>query len=279
MIDKINQFISLFVETFKMMGRGKIWLVLLSLSAVNGLILFAHLGFLSDLFYPLISWWTVSVNESAGAVFSHYPGHYLTLPYYYGLARLLPAFLLEGLVLGWAAMIFRKGYIRGANLPTSFKYISKSWINLIGCWVIINGLTMIASIYVPDLLETFHENSPRRILAVEFVVLPSILTVVLALFYYTMASIAIEGRNLMGGLNRSLKLFFKRPITSFVLAGIILSGPYLMTAIGSKSSNIIDKFRPELVFWVLLAGLVAELIANFLWMGTAVRFLLEENQE
>ena len=28
-------------------------------------------------------------RTSAGIVFSHYPGHYLTLPYYYGLARLL----------------------------------------------------------------------------------------------------------------------------------------------------------------------------------------------
>lgn len=279
MIDKLNQIISLFIESFKMMGRGKIWLVLLLLSGLNALILYAHVEFLSGLFYLLITWWTTSVSQSAGMVFTHYPGHYLALPYYFGLASLIPGFLLEGLVLGWAALYFRKGYLKGASLPTSFGFIAKRWIPLTGCWVVLKGLTMIASIYLPDLLEFFHEDSPRRLLAVEFVIIPFILTLILALLYFTFAAIAIEGRNLAQGLSRSLKLFFKRPLTSFFLAAMILSGPYLMTAIASKSGNIISKFHPELVSGILFAGLAVELIANFLWTGTAVRFLLEEETD
>ena len=279
MLDKLNQFISLFIETFKMIGRGKIWLILLSLSGVNALILFVHIDFLSNLFYPLMAWWTQAVSESASNVFTHYPGHYLALPHYYGLARLLPGLLLEGLVLGWAAMVFRKGYLKGANLPTSLGHISRSWIHLVGCWVVLNSLTMLASIYLPDMLEFFHQDSPRRLLAVEFVIIPAILTLLLAMFYYALASVAIEGRNLFGGLKRSLLLFFRRPITSFFLAAIILSGTYLVTVIGSKSQNIIEKFNPELVSWILFVGIGVELIANFLWIGTAVRFLLEETPD
>ena len=34
-----------------------------------------------------------------------------------------------------------------------------------------------------------------------------------------------------------------------------------------------------MVLWILLAGLVVEMIANFFWMGTAVRFLIEDEME
>ena len=279
MLDKLNQFISLFIESFKMMGRGKIWLVLLILGGVNGFILYAHIDFLSALFYPLVTWWTNAVSQSAGTVFSHYPGHYIALPYYFGLARLLPGFLLEGLVLGWAALYFRKGYLKGASLPISFGFIAKKWVHLVGCWIVLTGLTMLASIYLPDLLRFFHEDSPRRLLVVEFMIIPSVLTLILAVFYYAYAAVAIEQKNMWQGLLRSLKLFLKRPFTAFFLAAMILIGPYLMTVIASKSGDIISKFHPELVLWILVAGLAIELIANFLWMGTAVRFLLEEQTD
>jgi hypothetical protein len=42
--------------------------------------------------------------------------------------------------------------------------------------------------------------------------------------------------------------------------------------------TIIEKFRPELVYWVLLAGLAVNALASFLWMGTAVRFLIDEEE-
>lgn len=279
MLDKLNQFISLIVESFKMMGRGKIWLILLLLGGANAFILYVHINFLSELFYPLMNWWTNAVSQSAGTVFSHYPGHYLALPYYFGLARLLPGLLLEGLVLGWAALYFRREYLKGANLPVSFGYIAKRWVHLVGCWIILTGLTMVASIYLPDLLRFFHEDSPRRLMLVEFAIIPFFLTLILALFYYAYAAVAIEQKNIWQGLLRSLKLFLRRPFTAFFLASMVLIGPYFMTVVASKSGDIISKFHPELVAWILFAGLAVELLANFFWMGTAVRFLLEEGTD
>jgi hypothetical protein len=58
-----------------------------------------------------------------------------------------------------------------------------------------------------------------------------------------------------------------------------MAGPYLLSRIAGRSEQIVWNFRPELVYWVMLAGLVVELVANFFWMGTAVRFLLEHDRE
>jgi hypothetical protein len=43
-----------------------------------------------------------------------------------------------------------------------------------------------------------------------------------------------------------------------------------------RSGQIVQKFKPELVYWLLLAGLVVDILFFFFWMGTAVRFLVDE---
>ena len=39
---------------------------------------------------------------------------------------------------------------------------------------------------------------------------------------------------------------------------------------------MVQKFSPELVVWITLAGVVADLAVMFMWVGSAVRMLVEE---
>ena len=53
---------------------------------------------------------------------------------------------------------------------------------------------------------------------------------------------------------------------------------YLISAIMGRSEYIIERFRPEMVYWLLIVGLVVDMLANFFWIGTATRFLLDEEE-
>jgi len=278
LIKSINQIIILFLDTLKQAGRLGIWLLLLGYFLVIWLLLYAHYNFLSPIFYPLISTWVSLFGEDSFTAFSHYPGHFLYLPYFFGWGKLLLGLLVEGLVLGGVAAMFADSFRKIARPDrTPFKSVLSLWLHLVLVWVVINGLTVVVNFFLPDLLQAFHQDSPRRLMAIRFVILPFILTVILALFYFAIPAVVVFRDNFLKALGRSLKLFFRRPVTCFFLAAIIMFVPYFISAL--PTDVLIVKFKPELVYWVILVGLAVELLANYFWMGTAVRFLIEEEGE
>ncbi|MDD3730856.1 MAG: hypothetical protein PHU88_00560 [candidate division Zixibacteria bacterium] len=274
-IKALNQFIILFIDTFKQFGRLRIWLILIIYFIIIWLLLYAHYRFLSPVFYPLVSFWVSLFGKDAATAFSHYPGQFMYLPYFFGWAKLLAGFILEGLVLGWVAALLADGF-RKTETPDKpgLKKVLPLWLHLVIVWTVINGLIVLVNFFLPDLLQAFHQDSPRRLLAVRFVILPFVLAVILALFFFVFPAVTVFRDNFIGAMRRSLKMFFRRPITCFFLAVVIMAVPYLISAI--PPDILILKFKPELVYWTILVGLAAELLANFFWMGTAVRFLIEE---
>ena len=197
------------------------------------------------------------------------------LPYYFGLAKLIPGVLFEGLLLGAAAVYFYNAYLDAADQERlTLRSALKSWPHLLLAWCLLNGLTMFISLFAPDWLRFFHDDSPRRLLLVQWVIMPAVFTFVLSLLYFAVPAVAIYRVNVFRALGRSLRVFLRRPFTCFFLSAAVLAGPYILSQIAGYSGDIIAKFHPELVYWVLLAGLAVELVANFFWMGTAVRFLL-----
>lgn len=279
MLGYINQFIGLFIDSLRQIGRGKIWLSLFVLAVINGFVLYMHYDFLSPLFYSVMSAWTSLVSKSAATMFTHYPMHFVLMPFYYGIAKLVPGLIFESLILGAVAIYFRNSYLEAEGSERlTLRSAVASWGSLIVAWVLINGLTVLVSIYFPDWFRFIHQDSPRRLLAFNFLIMPAIFAIILSLFFFAIPAIAIFRENFVKGIKRSLKMFVHRPITCLFLSGVILAGPYLLSAIAGYSEDISTKFKPELVFWVLAAGLVVELLANYFWMGTAVKFLLEEEQ-
>jgi len=279
MLAYINQYVGLFLDTLRQVGRGKVWLVLLILAVLQAIILYALHDFLSPLFYGIVMWFVRLVAESDARLFIHYPTHYLVLPHVFGLAKLVPGLVAEGLLLGAAAMYFHNAYLKdtGAERLT-FRSAAASWLQLILAWLLLNGLTMLISLYLPDWLVFFHDFSPRRLALLQWAVMPFIFTVVLAMLFFTIPAVVIQRLNILRAVVASLRVFIRRPLTCLFLAAAILVGPYVLSQFAGYSSDIIVKFRPELVFWVLMAGLAVELVANFFWMGTAVRFMLSEDE-
>ncbi|MFZ5981829.1 MAG: hypothetical protein ACOYVF_14510 [Candidatus Zixiibacteriota bacterium] len=275
LITGINQFIGLFISTVKQVLHARTWLALLLYFLLSVLVLYAHYDFLAPFFYPLIKGWVSLFGEDSFKAFSHYPGHFLYLPYYFSWAKIVFGLLFEGLVLGTVAVFFADRYRHLAGTTgTPFKEVLRLMLQFIAAWVIFNGMTVLVNLYLPDMLAAFHQDSPRRLMAVRFVLQPLVLVVIFAMLFFALPIVAVYRVNFLKAVGRSLRLFFRRPLTCLFLAGIIMIVPYIVSAV--PPDVIITKFKPELVFWIMLFGLAVETVASYFWMGTAVRFMLEE---
>lgn len=282
----LNRLIDLVFGTFKQFGRGGVWLVLLVWFLVGWLLLLAHYHFTSPVFYGLISAWTSVFSEQAGAGFTHYPGHFLMMPYFFGWAKLVAGLVLEGAVLGAAALMFYRAYVArderlesGSSESTVSATVLRFWAHLVLAWVVLNGLIVLFNMAVaPDILDPLLRYSPRRQMFFDYVVLPGVYTLFLALFFFTIPSIVIYGESVFSALKRSFGIFFRNPFTCLVMAFVVMFVPVVIARMTDNAALIVTKFRPELVYWLLLVGLLADMVANFFWMGLAVRFLAYEEE-
>jgi hypothetical protein len=273
---RLNEFIALFISAAKQLGRGTIWLFLLLYALVSWLVLYAHYDFLAASFYGVISAWMGLFPDVWQTMFAHYPGHFLAMPYVTGRAQLVVGLILEGLILGAVAVVFFNAYMRNTNRPAlPVGRAFSMWLNLILVWVVINGLMFVLTTYLPDLIAPLISSHPRRLRLFQYVVMPFFFVLILSLFYFAIPSVVIFGENVFQALRRSLSIFRQRPFTAFFLAFFILLGPIAMSMLAGQAQTIVSKFRPEMVYYVLIAGLVVYVGAQFFWMGTAVKFLAD----
>ncbi|HVP07330.1 MAG TPA: hypothetical protein VMS71_05755, partial [Candidatus Acidoferrum sp.] len=163
-----------------------------------------------------------------------------------------------------------------AKLAPSFRTQLSLWGNLVLASLIFNGLTTLLGLYVPEWVAPLVRGYGRRTFVFQFMVMPFLYSVLLALFYFTVPAIAIYRQSFLKAIGRSFRIFAHNPFTSFFLAAIIISVPVMVSVGAERPDVIITKFRPELVLWVLLIGLAVDLVAGFFWMGTAARFLASE---
>jgi len=273
LLDSINQFLRLFIGTFRQLGRGRIWLPLVVYFALQWLVLYAHYDYLRLPFYDLISRWTTLFGSDMATAFGHYPQHFLLLGQFSGWAKLGVGLILEGLVLGMVARLFHHRFTGSEHGRSALN----AWFDLVLIWVVINGLMLVSGMFLPNWLGSLI-NSPRRLLAFNLGLLPFLYTLVFALFFMAIPMVMVRGYSGLKAIVKSVGLFFRRPFTFFCLAMTILTFPILLGVIVSRPAGIIESFKPELVYGLLVASLVVEMIAYFLWMGTAVRFLTEDDR-
>lgn len=264
----INQFLRLYLDTIRQLGRGRIWLVLVTYFGLQWLLLYAHYVHLQPSFYALMSNWAALFGSDLATAFSHYPQHFLLMGHFFGWAKLGIGLILEGVVLGLVARMFHQCFTGSVGGRSAVK----AWFDLILVWAVISGLMLLAGMYLPGWLDSLL-NSPRRLLAFQLGFLPLIQTLIMALLFAAIPLVTVKG---MGGLKAivgSVRLFWRRPFTFLGLAVSVLVGPILLGFMVSHPARIVDSFKPELIYWLLTASVAVEMIAYFLWMGTAVRFL------
>lgn len=279
LVRSINRFITLFHDTFRQFGRGRIWLVLAGFFLLNWLVLYAHYKALSPIFYGPIRFWADFYRPEVATGFFHYPGHFLVLPELFDYAKLVLGVLFEGAVLGLVALMFFDSFLQVKKPESSpFKLALSSWFQLMLGWLLLNGLMLIVIMVLPQYLVDWLWGSPRRIAIFEFAMVPAIFTFLLSLFYFVIPVIAVYGDNVLEALKRSLSIFRKNPLTCLSLALMVVICQTIVSVAAGRPVTIIEKFRPELVYWVLLGGLALNALASFFWMGTAVRYLIEEDE-
>jgi len=288
LVTNINEFLVAVLDTFKSIGRGRIWLWLLAYFGLQALVLLAHWQWLSPLFHgPITVWLTaagylpdVLLPENTMVLFKHYPQHYLVLPAVFTWAKTLLALVFEGVVLGAIAIMFHNHYLTPeGEPPIKVKSVWSAWPKLVGAWLVLNVIFIAINVALPNVLADVLAASPRRQMAFEFGVIPLLYTIVLALFLVTIPAITTLGDSLPRALGRSLKLFFQRPFALLILAFLVLVLPLMIASAAARSVDIVQKFQPELVAWLLLLGLFLEMLAYFFWMGAGTRYLIEIFEE
>jgi len=276
LLDKFNQFLLLFLETIRQFGRWRIWGVLFLYLVLHWLILYGHYQYVKTPFYGWLSPWIDLVGGDRSVAFSHYPQQFYYLGRFAGWAKLVVSLLVEGAILGFVAALFWRSFT-GELVEGPRRSGVTRWINLVLAWAVLNGLMMAAGQLLPAIAGPWL-TGPRRVLAFSYVVMPFFFTLIFAVMYFAIPRVAIMGENVLVAIGRSMAVFFRRPLTVFFAAFLVLVVPVLLNAVTSRPAGIIDGFRPELIYWLLAASLVIEMIANFFWMGTAVRFLIEPEE-
>ena len=275
----INRIIGLFVDTLKQFGKGRIWGWLLLYFLIDLLVLEAHYYYTSPMLHGFMSLWTGLFPEEQVTGFSHYPGHFIMLPYFFEWGKLAVGLIIEGLLIGASAILFYESYV---TVPKEdrfkFKDLLPSWIHLVLAYLIMNGILVAVSYFIPSLLSEWLAYSPRRILLFNWILMPGIYIVIVSLFIYMVPSIAVYRDNVLQALTRSLKTFFRNPITTIIVVAIILSASIIISNILSNTVTMVENFKPEIVYWILLGSLIVELIMHFLWMGITVRLLVDEEE-
>jgi hypothetical protein len=276
MIKYINRLIGVIIDTLRQYRLISVWLLLTANLLIQWGVLAALNNFMSPLLFKPVMAFVNLVGDQYAAGFSHYPGHYMILPYVFDWAKFIIGVILEGLILGGVALLMYEDHFdTPSGERTPLKAVIGSWLHLSVAWALLNGMMLVISLGLPSLFESWMTGSPRRIMAYQFGLVPIIYLFLIGLQFFVIPRIAIFGENVLRALKGSVIVFVRNPISCLILAFIVLLGPWVVSFFTGQPAVIVEKFQPELVYWMLVVGLFVEMLANFLWIGSAARFLVE----
>ncbi len=277
-VASVNFFLALFFDCFRQLRQGRIWLVLAAYAVLLWLILYAHHHFYLPVFWGLIKPWIGFLSEHEAVGFVHYPGHFLTLPYFVGWARFLVGVPFEGAFLGALAVMFYEGYLgRKSARPASGKELIFIWLQVTIAWVIINGLIVLVLAWLPELFSSQLEKSPRRIFVFKYMFQTSAVIFIRSLFFFAIPYTAIHRVNVLRGFFNALVIFVQRPFLCLFAGGLVTVVPLILFLVVQNPAPFVNSFHPDVIFWLLLVVLLADLSVLTIWMGASARFLVEHD--
>lgn len=276
-VDAINRLIGVVIDVFRQVGRGRIWGYLLVYFAACWIVLYAHYDFTSPLFGGLIGAWTNLIDSQRATGFTHYRGHFILLPYFFEWAKLLISIILESLLFGAVAILFYERFV-DVDPDDRFRLgqVVRLWGHLVLGLVAINGVILLVNVVLPGILKPLLEYSPRRQMVFQWLGLPLIYAFIVGALFYVIPAVAVYRENILGAVMRSLRVFRRNPGTSVAMAALVLAVPLTISNLANSPYTIVDLFRPELVYYLLLVGLVVDVVVGFFWMGMAVRLLVDQ---
>ncbi len=276
-LQKLNWLIELYLSTIKSAWRYRLWIPFFSYLILQFILLVLLASYnrpeINSLLSPFIS---LAAGKDS-PLFGHYPGLYLMLPMVFQWGKLALGVIFEGFVTGATSLLFLGVFAPSRGGQSAFKLSLRKWPQLLLAWTCITAILILLDWLLPSIFAGVIQGSPRRV--VMFDIILRLFTVfIYSIFMYAVPAIMVYQTSIWGAFKSSFSFFGKYPIFSFFLALI----PYLLsvptTFLISKSDVIVDKFSPELVFYVLVAGIVADLLVNFITTGAVVKFLIDESE-
>lgn len=274
-ITKINWLAGLYISVLKLSGRFKIWGPFFFYAIFQFLILMVCVNYLNPTINPILSPLVSLLGQERGELYGHYPGLYFLLPQVFQWGKLFFGIIFEGLAAGITAILFLKIFDESRRGDSAISSGISRWVNLALVWSIITIILVGFNWLVPQFFSGFLQGSPRRLAMFDLIM--RLTTVFLySIFVYAVPALVVLKKNVGQALKVSLTFFFRYPIFTFFLTLL----PYLLTVpISYMTSNadvIVTKFSPELVFYILLIGIIIDMIVNFIMTGAIVKFLTEE---
>lgn len=263
------------------MARVALWYPLLIEVVLLLALTAAHYYIFSPLTGPLVGAWAKLVSPNFAGSFTHYPAHLVLFPYYFGLARIVLAIVIEGFLWGILADLFISRY-RGTPplFAVSVRRAAARYLALTAVWAVLMLILLAVSLYFYDFLEKVIgyslQAAPRRRLLARLM-LELLKVVIYVPFIFLLPSIMANSVSLGQAIRRGVRVALAHPVISF---GLILI-PYLIGLFPSwaagESETIVSKFSPELVVTLTLVSIAVDAVANFLLVGTAVKFYMDQS--
>ncbi len=275
-VGSVNLILALFDESIRQFRRGRIWLLLLGYFFLLWLVLHAHYRFYSPIFFGLVELWVERFDQLRAAAFMHYPDHLVYLPYFFGWARVFISIPLEGAILGVVSVLFYRSYLgRRAADESSPSKLLFVWLQVTVIWVILSGLLLTVSDWLPGALEASLEDAALRALIFKYLFQPFLYLLIYSFFFFAIPYIAIYRSNALQGIRHSARIFFNNPITCFCLGAAVFLPVVIVLVISHNSFDLAQRFGPEAVYQVLVIGLGISLLTYFIWAAVATRFLID----
>lgn len=276
LVTGINYFLALLDESIRQFRLGRVWLLLVGYFAILWLVLLAHYRFYSPAFFGLIEPWLQFFDKQQAAAFIHYPGHLVNLPYFFGWARLILSIPIEGAILGAMSVLFYESYVGRRLFPAaSLRQLLFVWLQVTIAWLVINGLVLLVSDWLPKVLEPTLQDAAFLALIFKYLFQPFLYFLIYSLFFFSIPYIAIYRSNALRGIWYSATIFLRNPITCFCLGAAVFILPVIVSIMARNSGALIHSFTPEAVYWLIVIGLAISLLTHFFWTAIATRFLID----
>jgi hypothetical protein len=272
-VEKLNFLIGAYFGTIKAMFSPRLWTPYFLFAIVSTLLLILLVNPYLPVLGPAMASLAQFITGTEAVV--HYPDMYALLPRTYGWESLVLSVILEALLIGTGFVIFSK-YYRGERpaFGASLVIAKGKYFHIAAIWLFYTVVFLLLLMYLPRLAGSLIEGAPKRIMAFNFAV--RILgSGILAMFMFAIPYILLDSVRFFSALGRSIKTFFKNFFSSYVLAVV----PYLLVLPLSAALYdpvlLVKKFSPELVFYLLIGQIVANMLASFVFVSSVVRFYWE----
>ena len=279
---RFGEYVFLYNQVLRQMLRLVLWLPVFLQGGLAILLAIAHHQIFSPVISPLLHSWVQLLYPNAADAFFRFPEHYLLLPLVFSGSARIYSLIFEAFFFGVYCDLMISLY-RGEKpifMQSARKALSR-YLQLALSWAVLIVILYLVSKYfyafVEDVLGFSLHTAPRRQF-LAFAALHGLTVLIYVPFIFIIPAIMAGRQGWLEAVKKGFGLAMEHPIIAFGITAV----PYTIAAIPalplSYARRIIDVFNPELVFQIMLVAIAINIIANFILMGTSLKFFMDKTE-